>query len=421
MPPTRRWQPTDEPDDLVYAVCVRFLEQFHEVPLVHQQQPAKSASRRARGKAAQRGGATEIANWLRDAWNRPDLNRERVYPLVSEGVRRGFLLLSPPLEAKLAEDIAKKFQVNRPGQRQRSIHVVSARGSESSRHVTAAAAELVLKLIYQIGSLRQAERKRQAAAPGSPGEDASAVHLGLGGGLTTSLFAKRLARHIHLDRQCPPLVLHALSAGGFSVDQPERSPVTYISYFDGALPSIRAVGLFSPTVASNDEFHRLCENPSIRKAREQAEPIDIVVTSFASANHEHGLLRQYLQRLVDDCVLPPDTLDRMLAAGWRGDVQFRPYSAEAPMMDVCPVRAVTLFELDDLVARANNPDKYVLLLAGPCGECGQLKTDALHPLVANPRLRLWSHLVLDVDTALKLLDMEPEPQDLAPSTAEAQC
>jgi hypothetical protein len=73
------------------------------------------------------------------------------------------------------------------------------------------------------------------------------------------------------------------------------------------------------------------------------------------------------------------------------------------MLEGCPVRAVTLFDLPDLVARVRRPDKYVVLLAGPCSECGKAKTEALVPLLTRPTLRLWTHLVTDVQTAGELL------------------
>jgi DNA-binding transcriptional regulator LsrR (DeoR family) len=42
-------------------------------------------------------------------------------------------------------------------------------------------------------------------------------------------------------------------------------------------------------------------------------------------------------------------------------------------------------------------------VAGPCGECGETKKNALLPLLANPKLRLWTHLVTDAKTAKELL------------------
>jgi DNA-binding transcriptional regulator LsrR (DeoR family) len=93
----------------------------------------------------------------------------------------------------------------------------------------------------------------------------------------------------------------------------------------------------------------------------------------------------------------------MEAAGWVGDVQFRPYSAEGPMDHACPVRAVTLFEPSSLVERVRQPDKHVVLLAGPCHECSRTKTAALIPLLRQPALRLFTHLVTDLKTAHELV------------------
>ena len=70
-------------------------------------------------------------------------------------------------------------------------------------------------------------------------------------------------------------------------------------------------------------------------------------------------------------------------------------------------RAVTLFELDELRELSARKDKYVVLVSGPCGKCGRTRSDALRPLVANPKLKVWSHLVLDLDTAQELVPALP--------------
>ncbi|HPZ84503.1 MAG TPA: hypothetical protein PL064_13775, partial [Thermogutta sp.] len=108
-------------------------------------------------------------------------------------------------------------------------------------------------------------------------------------------------------------------------------------------------------------------------------------------------------KLLEEGVIQQKEIEAMVRAGWRGDVQFRPYSSERPILEECPVQVVTLFEIEDLVRLASQPDKYVVLIAGPCSECHRLKTDALLPLIQQPNLRLWTHLVMDLDTARELL------------------
>jgi len=227
----------------------------------------------------------------------------------------------------------------------------------------------------------------------------------LGAGFATMMLAQRMAARIYSDINCPRLVLHALSAGGFLVSEPHKAPTSYVSYFEGALPKVEYVALYAETVVNADEdYARVKQNPGVRRSFDRRHEIDIVVTSLADARHEHGLLVRFLTSLIEEGVLESGVLERMLAAGWKGDVQFRPYTARGPLIEECPVRAVTLFELPELVALSRQPNKYVVLLGGPCAECGASKKEALLPLLSEPNLRLWTHLVTDVQTAKELLE-----------------
>jgi len=385
MPRARRWHPGQESDELIFAVCDRFLNQLGS------QFDPKSAQ--ATGE--RKGAAAAVAEWLRDEWGRDDLTRERIYPLFWEAVRRNFLFLQAPREERLAARVAEKYNLT-PTEDDAVIQVVNARGADSARHVTSSTADLVLDLVDRVVEKRKADRK--------PGEAPEPVHIGMGAGYATMMVAKRLADRVRSDLDCPPLVLHALSAGGFLVNDPQKAPITYFSYFEDALPRVEYVALFSETVVSlKDDYERIKLNPGVRRSFERRSEIDIIVTSLAGSHHEHGLLNKFLTHLVDEGVLKPNVFEKMDAAGWRGDVQFRPYTDSGPLIDECPVRAVTLFELDEMVDMARADGKYVVLLAGPCGECGHPKVDALRPLIAQPSLRLWTHLVTDAQTAQALV------------------
>jgi len=326
----------------------------------------------------------------------PWVHRDVRFEVFRDGSLEGPLSI---MDDDLAQRIADTYHVGRELGDQREVQVVNVRRPEAIRHVTSAGAELVLSLVEKIG-----RRKRP-------------VHIGLGAGYSAMMVARHLADRIRSDPDCPGLVLHALSAGGFQVDKPQRSPITYFNYFDGALTKVDFVALFSHTIVPNDDYERIRKSPGVQKAFERADEIDIVVTSFAWAHDEHGMLRQFLKHLVDAGELESDTIRRMLDAGWTGDVQFRPYSATGPILEECPVRAVTLFELSDLARIAHTEGKHVVLLARPCGECGTLKTEALRPLLTEPSLRLWTHLVVDVDTAGALLK-SPNAADLPVAAPE---
>lgn len=394
MPRRRGWHPSQESDELVFAACDRFLAHLHR-QCAHQGETGFSDSAGGEGSRPDEEApesAAAIAQWLNREFKRHDITRERIYPLFWEAARRKFLFVQPPRERDLACRIAELYGVPLVSDAPETVQVVNTRGPGALRHVASVGAEVVLSLIKRLGRKKREERRADTR-----------VHVGLGGGVTAMMVAERLASRIRSDLDCPKLVLHALTAGGFLVDQPTEAPVTYFSYFHDVLNEPEYVGLFSATVVPSGQYEQVIASPGVRESFARAEEIDVVITSFASAEDPHGLLKKYLQHLIEKGEMEQKALDAMEALGWVGDVQFRPYTAEGPMDDGCPVRAVTLFELSALVQRASQPDKYVVLLAGPCHECGKTKTAALIPLLRQPRLRLWTHLVTDLKTAHELV------------------
>ncbi|MDR1384072.1 MAG: sugar-binding domain-containing protein [Planctomycetaceae bacterium] len=385
-----RWQPSHESDELVFAVCDRFLKQLGITAKNRSLEPEEAMEL---SREEKKGAAASVSHWLKEHWGRPDLNREKIYPLFWEAAQRGFLLLQPPMEKLLADRISKQYQIT---DSTRQIKVVnSQQGEVAAKHVAAAAADIVVDLIEQVAQEKLNRVKR--------GDPIPAVHLGMGAGYATMLVAQRIARRVGSGVKLPPLVLHAISAGGFLANEPQKAPATYFSYFDRNFLDVECVTLFTETVVWKEDYDKIKLNPGTRRAFERKDEIDIFITSLAAAHHEHGLLEQFIGSLVKEQLLDPKTLENMYKSGWIGDVQFSPYSQDGPLHDICPVRAVTLFELEELVAFSQRPGKYVVLTAGPCGECGASKQEALIPLLKNEKLKLWTHLITDTRTAKQIL------------------
>jgi hypothetical protein len=382
MAHSKRWHPSQESDELVFAVCDRFLSEM-----------ARRYDRHTQGDGGTKSAsAAAVADWIQKRWDRRDLTREKIYPLFWEATRRNYLFLQPPRDLDFARRLAETFHVDRYAEDPETIRVINYRGRDALTHVSCAGGDLLLALIKRLGRIKREQGKADPR-----------VHVGLGGGFSAMTVAKRLAARIYADLHCPPLVLHAISAGGFLVDLPQKAPVSSFSFFDDVLPSCEFVGLYCSPVVPSEQYEQVIGNPGVRESFERAREIDIVVTSFAAADDDHGLLNQYLKHLIEKGEIRAEILDRMRAAGWVGDVQFRPYTVEGPMLEGCPVKAVTLFDLPDLTELASRPDKYVVLLAGPCSECAKTKTEAMLPLLAQSRLRFWTHLITDVQTAGELL------------------
>ena len=134
---------------------------------------------------------------------------------------------------------------------------------------------------------------------------------------------------------------------------------------------------------------------SFRRARD----IDIVVTSLASAQDPDGELTDFLK--VGQAGKVVATLNKR---GWVGDVLYRPYNTTEAITIDSAARAVSIFELEGLVRLAAKPNKHVVLIGAPCNRCGRPKGDALQPLFREKKLRLWSHIVMDMEAAQILLD-----------------
>ena len=409
---SRRASLTSEDDEFVYAVCERFFQCMKE----SQEAGASNAKRRP-------GPAASVVDWLVRERGRDDITREKIYPIIWQAFKRGFLLMKAPIEFNLRDRLVERYRLaayltppassdasNADGERK--LVVVNVSGPTASRHVGSVAADEIIELIYRVG----AEKKARAVAEGrDPNE--TRVHLGFGAGYAAMEVARRLADRA--DAQTPKLTLHAISPGGFYIAEQQMDPTVYFSYFIDAGLDVECVGLFSTPVVATEDFERLQRNPSLRRCFERRDEIDIIATSLASADDKHGLFRQYFEYLRDEKLIDASELPTLEAQGWVGDVLFQPFSATGALTPKS-YRAVALFTFDELAAFSRRPDKHVVVIGGPCGACGAPKTNALRPLLENENSRLWTRLIIDRDAAKALLDGDDETfDDFDGETSEA--
>lgn len=334
------------PDEYVFFVCERFLN----------------------GE-----GATRIAEWL--ANEGLTVSREQVYALVRRGIALGYVKLCPPQDMALTRQLSTVFP-----RVAADIQVLDVEKATALEHLTMAGADKALLLIKELGS---SDRP---------------VHIGLGAGRTSERFARNLALRLRSESEAelPKLVVHAMSSG-FSPRDPTTAPVAFFSFFAGLRPKVEFLCMFSEPFVPWSQYEMVKDSHGVREAFEDAQEIDIVVSSLSSRQDEHGLFNEFLT------VGSPQGVDAMDRAGWVGDVQFRPYSDGGPIMEDTEIRPVTLFELEDLVEMSMTPDKHVILIAAPCAACGRDKSDALRPLMRQPSLHVFNHLITDAATASALL------------------
>ena len=336
-------------DSIIFAICARFL---------------------THGKAS----ATAVAAWAQSELGRNDITRERVYPIIQEGMRRGFLVLRPPRNELLAQRIADRYKAKLG-----NVQVLNVQGPGALEQVASAGAELTLSLIKELGS-----RKDE-------------VHVGLGSGNTLMMVARQLGRLLKSENDLPDLVFHALTSG-FSVREPMSAPVAMFSFFNEAATNVGYVGLFSEAVVRTGEYEGVVRLPGVRESFDEKDNINIIITSHASSNNESSQLYQFMKQYSST------GFDALKMEGWVGDVLFRPYSELKPILIDSGIRAVTLFEISELIEICKKGGRYIVLISGPSSRSATFstKSDALRPLLSQD-LRVWTHLVIDTGTAIEVL------------------
>ena len=336
------------------------------------------------------------------------LNREDIYGVLSEARRRGYLKVCPPIELALAQRIVDAYSLHDVGSKfgEHQIQVVDVRGQGATEHVAIHAAKLAARLIGELH-----ERKKNART-----EKGRAVHVGFASGFSAHRIAGHLADLLRASESLPPLVFHSLS-GGYSASDPYMASVAFLGQFQTLPTRVEFVGLFAPPVmpASEhpEEMHR--QMPYARDAFDRRDEVDIVITALASSRDPDGELRKFLRASVEaSSALSSDEekhkrdkfCDALLKEGWIGDIQYQPFSKDAALAIEkvgVPYSPVTVFDVNQLVEFAARDDKAVILCGSPCLKCGRSRGDAVAALLRSEALRVWSHVVVDVDTAVDLV------------------
>jgi DNA-binding transcriptional regulator LsrR (DeoR family) len=310
------------------------------------------------------------------------VSREGVYHLLKWARKRGFVRIVPPLVDKLRDALCARFALPPD-----SVRVVVGTTKPFGRPGEDPAAERV--------AFAAAERVLQIVKSLSPPGSRRVVGLGLGPGGTTLEFSRMLGAMLEADKDAPRLSLFALTAGA-PANRPEQSPVSFFNLFPETRISSR-VGLFAETLVPAKMLDTIKNRPGVQEAFAARGQIDVIVTSMGDMDDEHDLLTDYLT----SSRIP---ISQLRSLGWVGNAQYRPFTATGPAPEKPEfLRAVTLFELNELCGFAATRGKYVVLVARPCRLCGHPRARAMLSLLREPSLRVFTELVIDEQTAIEVL------------------
>lgn len=322
----------------------------------------------------ERWSATHIAERLNAEreYAPPLISREDVYALIGEARSRRLLQLLPSSSETLEKWLSAQFHHPRE-----TIHVSSVQGEHTSDFIAQEAARFTLELI----------RKRGSA--GGP------VNIGFGGGRTIMKVAEELASLMHSADSLPDIGIHVLSSG-FDVENPSTAPVTFLGFFNNVPTRINSVALFTTPFVDAEHYEAAKLEHGFKRALDLRHQIHIIITSLSCAHDPHGALID-LERVNGEKGL----VERLKMQNWVGDVGYLPFSAAGPLQ-MTGKRSVSLFDLDELVQAVATQEREVVLVAGPCPQCGRLRNRPLRPLLENEALKVWSHVFLDHRTAQAL-------------------
>src|SRR5262245_17161697 len=142
-------------DDLIFPICRKFFKLEHTTE--------------------------ELAQWVRNELRTlakdPTFNRQQVYPIIAEAVRRRYILLFPPQVQRLAARIGDLCDA-----RIDNLKVVQTSNPEGIDDVASRAAKLIVDLI-RLRAASRCKKERKDKVP---------VHLGVGAGHTSMKVVKQL-------------------------------------------------------------------------------------------------------------------------------------------------------------------------------------------------------------------------------------
>ncbi len=291
-----------------------------------------------------------------------DLTPQMIYRAISVLGEKGVVSYNPKRESDLEEALAEKFKIARS-----AVHVV-----KFAQDVPLEAARIAKDIL----SKEWRDRGRRPSAP---------IGLGLGPGRTTAQMTSELGRLLTSTSKVR-LKLFAL-AGGAPADHPEMSPISFFSEIPEAIVLGR-VGLFAPNLVEVGHFENLKTSPGVKEAFTQKKEVFLSVTSMGDAADERDLLSRFL------LAQSAEALSGISRKGYVGNIQYRPYSKGEPIVEEeDDFRAVTLFEIDEMVELASRRDHHIILMVL------NKSRESIQPLLANEELRAFSEIVIDGVTA----------------------
>jgi DNA-binding transcriptional regulator LsrR (DeoR family) len=314
------------------------------------------------------------------------ISTQRVYDLIGEAAEKKWITVAVPQNNPASEAIWKRFRLER----------VDVTFTTFIDEVASRAACVLLDLIKELKVQKH-----------------NVVRIGFSGGHTMRRVFQTLTELLVVPSGALPqeVSFHALVAG-FDIGAVGSDPTAFFTYLAGKDPACTThfYLLHAPPIIPPGQLEATFELPTVKKARKNAQKLDIIVTSAAVFSHDHSQLRRYYHEH------SPETLGQLEQDGCIGDMLWLPLGREGPIdTSNHPFRALTLIDLEQFPGHIDEGHK-VLLVMGRCADpvkldCNASKADVLNAIL-HYRRKFLTHLVLDNKTAQELMEKNALPAEL---------
>lgn len=300
-----------------------------------------------------------------------NLSREAIYPIILDAAKNGFIGFVPEISYTQEERIKKQYNYLE------DIKVVHTTKFED---VAYHGAKMLLNMV-------QSYRDKKEE-----------VHIGFAGGHSMRKLAQIFAELLrNADKLPSKMILHAMVAG-WDVFEPTTAPTTFFTLFHN-MPLIETeisfVGLYTPAIVEANDFIKLKSSDGVKESYDEADKIDIIVTSATNWSDEHSTFRKYMIKSPDDC------FDKLQSEDCLGDILWLPIDSEKPIINKTKTRAMTLMELSEIPDFIKD-DRKVLLVMGPCAYCNRTKSEILSAIL-NQKKHIITHLAVDTRSVREIL------------------
>lgn len=325
----------------------------------------------------------EVAESVSAELNLSDpLNRTEVYPYIRAAALARRIRYIPDIEHGFAHDVEKKFGLA-------NVDVVDTAVLDDVAYHAA------------IRLFRSITQKAQE----NEGKD---LYIGFSGGYTTKKIVRALADLLSdPSATIPATIVFVALVAGFDPHTPGNDPNSFFTYLDLPLlqKKIRFLLMHAAPFIEPSQRDRALRLPGVAQAAEAVPKLDIIVTSIADSNHEHGMLRQYYSFLEKSEPQAAGIMADLNKQLWCGDCLWLPIGEECGPIDMAhyPFQPFSIVNLVDFPGYIR-AGKIINLVVGPCGGhpgCSHLKSHILDVVL---RHKLVSHLVMDSRTARGVLE-----------------